>query len=142
VNAVLLQAHINVIMTALQATGCGGFTWMATALAGPISTGISPFRTSGLTANGSACKAMAGTALTGMTGTLALLRSTSLSGGSSYNASLLATAAGFQTPNIGSVENFDGSLIVPPNAVVGLFANTTPVAHSAVSGLVWEEVPV
>jgi hypothetical protein len=141
VNAVLLQAHMNVIMTALQATGCGGFTWMATSAAGPISTGIAPFKLSTLTATGSQCKVLAGTALTGMTGTLALLRGSSMAGGSSYNTALLATAAGFQTQAVPGIEHIDGSIIVPPNAVVGLFANTTPVAHSATSGLVFEEVP-
>jgi hypothetical protein len=143
VNAVLLQATLAATITAVgAATGCGGFTWMASALAGPISTGIIPFRTNGLTANGSACKAMAGTALTGLTGTLALLRGSSLGGGSVVNASFTATAVAMQTVHIGSAENLDGSIIVPPNAVIGLFANTTPVAHSATSGLLWEEVPV
>ena len=38
------------------------------------------------------------------------------------------------------VENFDGSLIVPPGAVLGLFSNTTPVAVSAAGTLLWAEV--
>jgi hypothetical protein len=40
----------------------------------------------------------------------------------------------------GGVENFDGSLIVPPGGVLALMAVTTPVAQSAVAGIVWEEV--
>jgi hypothetical protein len=47
-----------------------------------------------------------------------------------------------QTQALGAQELFDGSVIVPPGGVIALLATTTPAAHSAVSALVWEEVPV
>ena len=45
-------------------------------------------------------------------------------------------------PLQGFTENFDGSLIIPPGYVLALMATTTPVAHSAVSNILWEEVPL
>lgn len=142
VNAILLQAQLNVTMTALQATGCGGFTWMVTAAAGPLTLGSTPFRTSGLAQAGSGCKLLAGVAMTGKTGALVVLRGSCLGGGSSTATAFLATQAGMQTTHLASVENFDGSIILPPNTAIGLFATATPVGHSAASGLVWEEVAV
>lgn len=145
VNAVILQAFLNVIMTALQATGCGGFTW--TIAAGntltTISTGAAAYSNLTLLQTGARCRNMAGAALTSKTNALVAMRGAGLNGGSSYNASLLGTAAGFQTnTGAGSIENFDGSLIVPPGGVLALQCNSTPVAHSATSGIVWEEVPI
>lgn len=142
VNLVILQAQLAVIMTALQATGTGGFVWMASVGNNAITTGAAPFNAKTLNASGSYAKNMSGVACTGMTGTLAAIRGSILAGGSAYNASLLGTAAGFGTILIGAKEDLDGSFIVPPGGVLALMASTTPVAHSAVSGLVWEEVPV
>jgi hypothetical protein len=85
---------------------------------------------------------VSGVALTGLSGTIATAFGSALGGGSYSNAALLGTAAGFQTILNGFVENFDGSLIVPPGGVIALMATTTPVAHSATSALVWEEVPI
>jgi hypothetical protein len=86
---------------------------------------------------------MAGAALTGKTNAQVVMGGSALNGGSAYNASLLGTAVGFATtPSSGSVENFDGSLIVPPGGVLALQCITTPVAHSATSQLIWEEVAI
>jgi hypothetical protein len=70
------------------------------------------------------------------------MRGSSLGGGSGSNASFTATAVAMQTTLVGSVENIDGGIIVPPNAALVLMATTTPVAHSVTAGLVWEEVPI
>jgi hypothetical protein len=140
-SAAVLVATMNAILTALQNTGPGGFVWMASAAAGPISTGNNPINAATLVSGGSSMKALAGAALTGMTGTLAAVRASMMGGGNAYNIASLSTAAGFTTLNAAGFELVDGALIVPPNAVLGLFATTTPVAHSAVSGIFWEEVP-
>ena len=50
--------------------------------------------------------------------------------------------SGQATVNVSSVENFDGSLIVPPGGVLALLGHTTPVAHSAAAEILWEEVSV
>ena len=45
-----------------------------------------------------------------------------------------------QTPYLDLWANEE--FIAPPGGVLALLATTTPVAHSASSGLVWEEVPL
>jgi len=149
VNCVILQATLGVTVTALQATGAGPFVWMVGTLQSAISTGSAPFNarslsttSGGINGSGSVVKNVSGVALTGLSGAIAVAFGSALGGGSYSNAALLGTAAGFQTGMIGTVENFDGSLIVPPGGVIALMATTTPVAHSAASGLIWEEVPV
>jgi hypothetical protein len=140
VNCVILQANLAMTITALAATGGGPYVWMYSIGNAAISTGNVPVNRKSLLAAGSQAKVFGGAALTGMTGTLAGLFGSALGGGSASNQSFTATAASMQTSLAGFVENFDGSLIVPPGGVIGLFATTTPVAHSAVSGLLWEEV--
>jgi hypothetical protein len=143
VNCVLLQATLAITTTALTATGGGPFVWMISAAAGPISTGSQPFNMRTLTATGAQGRyVQINTALTGMSGTLAVAFGSALGGGSSYNTSFVGTAAGMQTVLMGFVENFDGQIIVPPNAVLTLMATTTPVAQSATTSLLWEEVPL
>jgi hypothetical protein len=142
VNLVVLQAGLNVAVTAATNTGCGAFMWMVSLANSAISTGSNPFNQKTLVATGSQAKFYAGTALTGMTGTLAVMSGSTLTGGSLANFSFVGTAAGQVTPAFGTVENFDGSVIVPPGAVLSLQCGTTPVAHSASSFIVWEEVPV
>lgn len=142
VNLVILQAVMSVIMTALQATGAGAFVWASSTGNNSISTGGIPWNRKTLAQSGSQAKNMAGVALTGLSNNLVVMHASQLDGGSAYNIALLATAAGFQPSAIASVENIDGSIIVPPGGVLALLATTTPVAHSAATSLLWEEVPV
>ena len=142
VNAYVLQAALNVVITAATNTGCGGFNWMTATSQSAISTGAAPLNRSTLLAAGSKCKDMSNAALTSLNGATVARQGSSLGGGSVANYSFVGTAVGIATPNFSSVENFDGSIIVPPGGFLGLFANTTPVAHSAVSSILWEEVPV
>lgn len=85
---------------------------------------------------------MTNVALTGLTNNLAVRHASALGGGSAEAAAFLATAVAMQTQNVPTVEAVDGSIIVPPGGVLALLATTTPVAHSAVSSLLWEEVPL
>lgn len=143
VNCVLLQAHINVVMTALQATGPGAYVWTYSInnLVLPT-TGTLGFNCRTLSQSGGVAKCLAGAAMTGKTNANALLRGSSISGGSAVTAAFLATQVALQTQAIGGTENIDGSIIVPPGGVVGLFCTATPVGHSAASGLLWTEEPV
>lgn len=142
VNVVVLQAVLGVTMTALQATGGGPYVWAASIDNATITTGNVPLNRKSLVKVGSQAKDMSGVALTGLSSNLVVVMGSALGGGSASSAAFLATAAGMQTQELGSVENIDGGLIVPPGGVIALLATTTPVAHSAVSGLVWEEVPL
>lgn len=144
VNLVILQAMLTVYMTSLTAmVGPGGFVWMGCVGNSVISTGLTPVNRRTLVATGSVAKGFAGTALTGMTGALATISASSLSGGSNMGVAFTETAVGARASNTGnSIENIDGAIIVPPGGVLALMAAVTPVVHSAVSGLLWEEVPI
>lgn len=138
---VIEQANLSVFMTALAATGPGGFVWCVSVGNALISTGLTPLNANTFLAGGSVAKAFIGQALTGMSGTLVALRGSAFGGGSAENVAFTATAVAMQTQAIGGVENIDGSIVVNPGGVLALLATTTPVAHSAVPGLSWEEVP-
>jgi hypothetical protein len=140
VNLVVLQAQLATVLTALTATGGGPFVWMTSIGNSAITTGNVPVNRKTLNAYGSYAKVFGGAALTGMTGTLTALTPSAIASGPMYSISSIGTAAGFMTAFTGGVENFDGSLIVPPGGVLALMAVTTPVAQSAVAGITWEEV--
>ena len=142
VNLVVLQAILSVVITALQNTGCGPFMWATSTGNSAISTGLTPINRRTLAASGSVAKGFAGTAITGLTNNLVVMTAAALGGGNVFNIASLDTAAGFSTLLQAGIENIDGSIIVPPGGVLALLATTTPVAHSAASGLVWEEVPI
>lgn len=143
VNAIVYQAILQIIITALQNTGGGTYVWASSVGNTAVSTGNAPFnRKTGL-ATGSAIKDVAGVALTGLSNNLVVRHAAALGGGSLFGGlSTLATAAGFNTALAPSVENFDGSIIVPPGGVLALLATSTPVAHSAASAMMWEELPL
>lgn len=140
VNLVILQVSLAAALTALTATGPGGFSWATSIGNTAISTGSAPFNRKTLSAAGSQAKAFASSpALTGLTNNLAVAFGSALNVGQPYNISEVATAAGFMTQPAIAVENFDGGLIVPPGGVLALLANTTTVAHSVCGFLSWEE---
>lgn len=142
VFASVLQATLATIMTALQATGPGGYQWAVSTGNNALTLGSGGFNRKILAQSGSYCRNMSGVALTGLTNNLVAMQGSALGGGSSYNAALLGTAAGFQTQQVTSVENFEGGLMVPPGGVLALLATTTPVAHSVVPSILWEELPL
>jgi hypothetical protein len=142
-NLVILQAILGVTVTAGTATGGGPFVWATSITTAPITTGNNPFNRKTLQSSGSVAKDLTNVAPTGLTPNLAVRFASALTGGLQKNISSVETAVG---QNIGAsgitAENIDGAIIVPPGGVLALLATTTPVAHSAVSALLWEEVPV
>jgi hypothetical protein len=142
VNLVILQGVLGLTITALQATGAAPFVWATATGQAAISTGAQPLNRKTLTAQGAAGRDVTNVALTGLVGNLVVRGGSALGGGSGEGAAFLATAAGMQTPQYPTVEQLDGAIIVPPGGVLALLATTTPVAHSAASMLLWEEVPV
>lgn len=142
VNAEIEVAQLQVVITALQETGCGGFAWYASlGNAAQPATGAKGISRSKLTASAQ-CQNMAGVALTGLTTNLTLLAASALQGGAASNVSTLQTAAGLAPTQSGvSEEHIEGSIILPVGGVLALLCQTTPVAHSAIAGLLWAEVP-
>ncbi len=142
VNAVVLKAILSCAITALQNTGGAPFVWAVSISNNAISTGAQPFKRNTLAQTGSAVRNMAAVALTGLTNNLVVTGAAALGGGNVYNIASLGTASGFQTTHMATLDIPDGLWIVPPGAVLALLATTTPVALSAASTLIWEEVPV
>lgn len=141
VNAVLLNAVLNAIKTALQNTGCGPFFWATSNGQLAITTGNNPLNRSTLNKTGSACKGLANVALTGLVGNLVVQGASSLFGGGSCLAAFLETQAGDSGFHMSAKEMLDGDWIIPPGGVIALLAGSAPVAVSVTSMLVWEEVP-
>lgn len=141
VNLVLQQVNLQVFLTALTSTGPGAFLWCTST--GNIGTaaGNQPLNRKTLQNSGSQCRDVSGVALTGLTNNLVVRNAASIAGGSLYNTSNVATAAGFQTTLAPSTDNIDGQWIIPPGGIIALLCSTLPVAHSASTGLIWEEVP-
>lgn len=146
VNAVLLQAQVSMINTALQETGAGSLVWLGWSSQSALTLGSFGWNRKTLAVQGSQCKVLAGVALTGLSAiqsaTTNILGASTISPGALSNVSTLQTAAGLSPAAGNMVENIDGAIIVPPGGLVALFASTTPVAWSAASSLLWEEVAV
>lgn len=141
-NLVILQAIMVITVTAATNTGGGTFQWCSSTSNSAISTGNTPWNRKTLAQSGSVAKNMAGVALTGMSNNVVVMHASSLGGGSAGNFSFVGTAAGQFTVQQTGVENLDGGIIVPPGGVLSLMCTTTPVAHSAGTALIWEEVPL
>lgn len=143
VNLVILQATLSVVTTNATNTGPGVFVWAAGTAERAISTGTAPLNRRNLGTSGSQAKGMSGIALTGLVTALTVRHGSALQGGNPGNFSFVGTAAGPNAVVAGAaVENLDGSIIVPPGGVLGLFCTTQPVAHSAASSILWEEVAI
>jgi len=142
VNLAILQAILGQTLTALVNTGGGPFIWAVGTGQSALTLGNAPLNRKTLAKQGSQAKDLSGVALTGLTGSLIVACASALFGGSAMDVTETDTAAGFAVGQQAAVENIDGSFIVPPGGILALLATSTPVAHSAVSGLVWEEITV
>lgn len=142
VNLVVLQAILQIVLTALQNTGGGPFVWAVGVGQAALTLGNAPLNRSTLQKAGAIGKDMSGVALTGLVGSLVVASAAGVAGGNLFNIATLDTAAGFSTPLAPSVENIDGAWVVPPGGVLALLGSITPVAQSAAGTLLWEESPI
>jgi hypothetical protein len=144
VNLVITQAALQVyINTYTTPVSSGALVWMYSTGNGAISTGNTPINRRTLTASGSQAKAFAvATALTGLTNVLAFLEGADFtnSGILTYGT-IVAPTAGTSVTSFGGVQNFDGSLIVPPGGVLALMNAVSTTTMSAAGRIMWEEVP-
>src|SRR6266571_1095235 len=140
-NVEVLQARVQLVVTAATATGAGAFMWCTAVNQSAISTGITPLSRFSLAASGAVAKGYANTALTGLSGNLTVQEASGIQGGPIGNFSMVGTAAGFITPaTSASIDLIDGAWIVPPGGVLALLCTTNaPVAVSAASSILWEE---
>ena len=142
VHLVILQAFLGVTITAATSVGGAPYVWATSTANAGLTLGSTPLNRKSLVATGSFAKDMSGIALTGLTNVPVVRNVSALGSGSAGNYSQVDTAVGFSPSFVPSFENIDGAWIVPPGGLLALFATTTPVAHSAASGIVWEEVVI
>ena len=141
-NLVLARAALTVVSNNLTSgAGPGVFVWALSTGNGGISTGANAYNAKTLLQSGSNSKVFAGNvALTGLTNNLVAVRGAAFSSPGGLTYTTLASTA--LLPSFGGEERFDGSLIVPPGAVLALLNTTSSTVFSAVGSLEWEEVPV
>lgn len=138
VNLVVLQTSVVSTTIANSAVAPGGFMWVYSAGNPGVSTGSTPINAKTLVAAGSSAKAFAvSTALTGLTNNVAVFRG---SGIATINAAGPATA--ITQPQSQTVENVDGSIIVPPGGVIALMNQVSTTTMSVSVSITWEEVPL
>ncbi len=140
-NLLVLQARLQVIMTTLGArTGPGAFMWCVSSGQSAISTGITPFNRLSLAQSGSSAKVFAGTALTGLSGSLVVMEAAGLQGGPMpVSGTDVLGVVPYAAP---SVDNIDGGVVLAPGGIIALLCTTTPVGVSAASSIFWEEITI
>lgn len=139
VNLVVLQAGLQISVQAASSTAQGSFVWATSTGNAAISTGAAPFNRKTLLNAGSQGKAFnGGVALTGLTNNLVVLEGADLAGGLAITTAAVPATAAVQT--WAYVQNFDGSLIIPPGGVLALLNTVSTANLSVASRLLWEEV--
>src|SRR6267142_901347 len=133
-NLVILQAQLQ-LSPPVSAAAMGTLVWATSINNAVISTGTAPFSRKTLTSTGAQGKGMAFVALTGLTNNLVIQFTSQLP------AQTLVGAATASAPYAG-VENFDGSLIIPPGGVLALLNTVSNTTMLAGGNLLWEEVPI
>lgn len=144
VNMVILQASLQAIInTFTTPVGAGLFVWAWSIGNSAVSTGTQPVNRKTMAQSGSQGKGMAFVALTGLTNALVIYEAADFTSptGQTYGT-IVAPTAGTSLTGFGGVQNFDGSLIVPPGGVLALLNTTSTTTMSAGGRLLWEEVPL
>lgn len=142
VTAVILQAALVDFINNVTSVALGGFVWASSLNNSAMTAGLSPFNRKTMASTGSACKGFSlstASLLTGLTTTPVVV----------FEAAEFNTASGLltttvsaatPTPSVSGVQNFDGSLFVPPGGVLGLFNTISVTTHTVSARLLWEEV--
>lgn len=143
VNLVLIRAALVAALNNVTSVAPGAFIWASSLSNVALTAGLNPFNRKTLASTGSQAKAFAlstASLLTGLTNNLTFF------GMPEFNtaSALLTTAvpATSPTPSVAGVQDFEGSLIVPPGGVVGLFNTVSSTTHSVGARLMWEECPL
>jgi hypothetical protein len=139
-NLVILYATLSCSAPAATVEGIGGFAWCTSTGNAALTLGVAPFNQKTFAAAGSSAVDVSTTALTGLTNALVVRRASTMHGSAHGTYSMIGSAVGFHVPTPAQIEYFDGSLIVPPGGVLALLGMELPVAQTAISGIVWEEV--
>ena len=140
-NLVILQASLQCFINSLTSgAGPGAFVWAWSVGNTAVSTGTAPLNRKTMVAAGSQAKGMVNTALTGLTNNLVIYEGADFQAPAGVTYTTIGSTS-VSVP-IGGVQNFDGSLIVPPGGVLALLNTTSCITFSVVGRLLWEEVPL
>jgi len=137
-NLVVLNATVVATTIDDTAVAPGGFTWYKDVSETSISTGSTPVNCSTLASSGSVAKAFAmSTALTGLVGSLSILRPSPIT---ILNAAGPGTA--ITQPQGVSVDEVDGDIIVPPGGVLALLGMLSTTTIKLSVSITWAEVNI
>lgn len=147
VNIVMLQAMLTVAANTLSSpVPPGPFVWASSIGNSALTLGSAPFNRRTLASVGSQAKAYpGGVALTGLTNNLVIFEGAdlpNLSGLTNSGTITAQTTGSNATAGAFGVQNFDGSLIVPPGGILALLNTTSTTTYSVSGRLMWEEVPI
>ncbi len=144
VNLNILQAALVDVINNVTSVAPGSFVWAASlGNTAALTAGLSPFNRKTLASGGSQAKGFAlstASLLTGLVNALVIFDAAEFNVASGLLTTTVAAAT--PTPSVSGVQNFDGSLIVPPGGVLALLNTVSSVTHSVTARLMWEEVPV
>lgn len=141
VNLVILQASLQISVKTASTTAPGSIVWASSTGNAALTLGTSPFNRKTLALSGSSAKAFnGGVALTGLTNNLVIFEGADMVGGLALTTALVAATT--EVPAYVSVQNFDGSLIVPPGGLLALLNTVSTSTVSVASRLLWEEVAI
>lgn len=143
VNLVILQAALTDLINNVTSVALGSFVWAGSVNNTSLTAGLNPFNRRTFASTGSFAKAFSlstASLLTGLTNNLVVFEGTEFNTASGLLTTTVAAAT--PTPSVSGVQNFDGSLIVPPGGVLALLNSISVTTHSVAGRLLWEEVPV
>lgn len=143
VNLVILQAALISELNNVTSVALGAYVWASSVGNTALTAGLNPYNRKTMASTGSAAKAFAlstASLLTGITNNLVVFEAAEFNTASSLLTTTVAAAT--PTPSSSGVQNFDGSLIVPPGGVLALLNTISVTTHSVAGRLLWEEVPV
>jgi hypothetical protein len=138
VNLEILKAKLQIAVAGASAVAPGGLVWATSINNAAISTGLAPLNRKTLANAGSQAKGFTiATALTGLTNSLVVQHAAGF-------GTLIAAQGATATPMVSGdcVEEFDGSLIIPPGGVLCLLNTVSTTTISVASMLLWAEVPI
>jgi hypothetical protein len=142
VNLVILQAALIDEINAATSVALGAFVWAASLNNTALTAGLNPFNRKTLASTGSQARAFSlstASLLTGLTNNLVVFEAAEFNTASGLLTTTVAAAT--PTPSVSGVQNFDGSLIIPPGGVLALLNTISVTTHSVAGRLLWEEVP-
>lgn len=134
----ILQASLQIAVAGNAAVAPGGFVWASSLQNAGLTLGNTPINRKTLAAGASVAKAYdLATALTGITNNLVIFEAADFG---SLVAAQPATASPLISPPM--VQNFDGSLFVPPGALLALLNTVSTTTVSVAARIMWEELPI